>query len=73
MKVLVVVEEIGGNFSYIIKLDEFRTNDHLMVKIFMDADFLCFQVTFLILMLGFDHMDPMYYPLKYSASLPFPV
>ena len=73
MKVLVVVEEIGGNFLYKIKLDEFRTSDHLMVKPFMDADFLSFQVTFLILMLGFDYMDPIYYTLKYSASLLFPV
>ena len=73
LKVLVVVEEIEGNFSYKVKLDEFRTSHHLMVKLFMDADFLSFHVTFLILMLGFDHMDPIYYTLKYSASLLFPV
>ena len=58
-------------FSYKIKFDGCRTSDHLMVKLFMDADFLSFQMTLLILMLGFDYMDPIYYTLKFSASLLF--
>ena len=62
-----IVEEIEENFSYKIKFDGFRTSDHLVVKSFMDVDFLSFQVNFLILMLGLDPMDLIYYALKFLS------